>query len=132
MSPTLAQKLTDFERRKAHVDAELQSSDVSNVIEFHPDLAAKYQHQIERLHHALNSDHANARLAAMEILRAMIKRIEIYPGEKRGAFSIGLDGQISAIMQIAHLGGQMGDLQSMVTMVAGAGSYLKLMLQFAI
>ena len=121
ISTALVESLNAAERRKAHLQAELASLETDTVVDFHPSLSDRYKRILDRLQAALNSEVAGTRQAAMEIVRTLVSRIVIFPGEKRGEVSIGLDGEIVPILQIARMADQAGDLGSMVKVVAGAG-----------
>lgn len=82
----------------------------------HPNLPELYHRRIEALHNALNEE--GVRHQAIQILRTLIDKIVLHPGENRGEIHIELHGDIAALLLLAEQkGDKAGDV--MKWMVAG-------------
>ena len=78
---TVRQKLSDLEHSKANI-LRLMDQDTSPAkVEPHPNIGQLYQRRVEQLSHLLNDD--SSQQEAVTIIRSLIDRIEIAPGEKR-------------------------------------------------
>ncbi len=120
ISPTIIAQLNEAEARKAEIAGEL-ASEVPNVIDFRPAMADRYRTMLDRLQQCMADDRANVRELSITAIRSLISKVTIYPGAKRGAVDIELEGDLATVMQIARLSERAGDLESMVTVVAGRG-----------
>ena len=111
-------KMMAMSRRKEQLERELGTTDDTNVVEMHPNLPEQYQRRIQALQDALNRE--ESRRKAATILRSLIDKIVLIPGEGRGKLDIELHGDIAALL---HLLQQKGDTSSHVMkwLVAGVG-----------
>lgn len=91
----LSDRLTELETRQDSLTARL--SDIpEDVPDLHPGIAETYRRRIERLTETLaHSDHA---LEAAEAIREVIDRIVVTPCDKRGSYSITLQGELGTIL----------------------------------
>jgi hypothetical protein len=95
-----------------------------NNIEMHPNIGQLYQRKISEISHLL-SDQASWE-EAISLIRSLIERIDITPGEKRGQPQVQLVGGLAAILEFAVAKQQKTAIQvdsgfGRVLMVAGAG-----------
>ena len=95
-----------------------------NNIEMHPNTGQLYQRKVSEISHLL-SDQAS-REEAISLIRSLIERIDITPGEKRGQPQVQLVGGLAAILEFALAKQQKTAIPSdggfgRVFMVAGAG-----------
>ena len=121
---TVRQKLSELERSKTNIQNLMDKDATLTNIEQHPNIGQLYQRRVEQLTHLLN-DESNQQ-EAVTIIRSLIDRIEITPGEKRGDPKIQLVGGLAAILELAVSKKQKTTIQSdsgfgRVLMVAGAG-----------
>jgi site-specific DNA recombinase len=121
---TVRQKLSELERSKTNIQNLMDKDATLTNIEQHPNIGQLYQRRVEQLTHLLN-DESNQQ-EAVTIIRSLIDRIEITPGEKRGDPKIQLVGGLAAILELAVSKQQKTTIQSdsgfgRVLMVAGAG-----------
>ena len=121
---TVRQKLIELERSKTNIQNLMDKDATLTNIEQHPNIGQLYQRRVEKLTHLLN-DESNQQ-GAVPIIRSMIDRIEITPGEKRGDPKVQLVGGLAAILELAVSKQQKTTIQSdsgfgRVLMVAGAG-----------
>ena len=77
-APGLQQKLEELEARKAALEQEL-TADPPPPVRLHPNLAQVYRGKVGRLHEALAD--AGLRDEALGILRGLLERVAIHPGE---------------------------------------------------
>ena len=121
---TVRQKLSELERSKANIQSLIDQDTPLTKVETHPNIGQLYQRRVEQLSSLLN-DESNQQ-EAMTIIRSLIDRIEITPGEKRGDPQVQLVGGLAAILELAVSKQQKTTIQSdsgfgRVLMVAGAG-----------
>lgn len=98
------------------LEAELAELADPTVITIHPDLPAQFRERVEDLQAALNAE--ATRLEAIAILRSLVDRIVIHPGERQRQFTLELQGALAAILRVAH-GQTAGDAEFMERVVAG-------------
>ena len=96
----------------------MKDSTPAAAIEMHPGLPDVYRRQIEKLQEALNADE-NTKRHAGNILRGLIDRITIHPGEKRGEVSFEIVGDLAKIIGLADPNADKAE--SVVTVVAEEG-----------
>ena len=121
---TVRQKLTDLERSKANILRFMNQDTPQTKVESHPNIGQLYQRRVEQLSHLLNDD--SSQQEAVTIIRSLIDRIEITPGEKRGQPQVQLVGGLAAILEFSVTKQQKTTIPSdsgfgRVFMVAGAG-----------
>ncbi|MEQ9639809.1 MAG: hypothetical protein RIM84_07260 [Alphaproteobacteria bacterium] len=90
----------------------------------HPKLAEVYRRQVERLEAALNE--SMVRPEAAEALRALIDKIVLKPGEKRGEVHAVLHGELGALLALGSVAEKNRTSISEVrlSVVAGARNHL--------
>ena len=78
---TVRQKLSDLERSKANILRFMDQDTPPAKVEPHPNIGQLYQRRVEKLSNLLNDE--SSQQEAVTIIRSLINRIEITPGEKR-------------------------------------------------
>ena len=121
---TVRQKLSQLERSKTNIQNLMDQDTTLTNIEPHPNMGQLYQRRVEQLTHLLNEE--SNQQEAVTIIRSLIDRIEITPGEKRGDPQVQLVGGLAAILELAVSRQQKTTIQldsgfGRVLMVAGAG-----------
>ena len=89
-----------MEHRKAEIEAELKMRLPEDEVEILPNLLELYRRKVAALRDLLSDD--NARTEAFTIIRTLIERIEVHPGEKRGECDVVLVGALAAILDFVH------------------------------
>ncbi len=116
---TLVARLRDLEARREGLQGQASlSSSNSSAPELHPNLSELYRRKVSELREALNRD-PETRSQAVAILRSLIDRIVLHPGEKRGELTIELHGQLASIVEFASE--KRADVEVMKWVVAGEG-----------
>ena len=108
---SLVATLTELEARELELADILAATAEPNVIELRPEA---YRQRIEALHEALNANDPD-RLQAVEIIRSLIDRIVVHPGEGRGEMEVYIHGRLAEILNLG------ADGPGTTMMVAGAG-----------
>lgn len=101
---SLARKLGDLERQKAEADKELAAileADSDSVVDLHPQAAERYREQLDALDKALAGGD-EARQDAANALRALLVRIEVHPGERRGETQVTVHGLIGMLLSLTR------------------------------
>lgn len=93
------QSLKELERRKKVLDGQLRQVGSEAKIEIHPNIAELYRRKVTELHTLLADD--TTRHQAMDIIRSLVDRIEVHPGEKRGKPEVILVGTLANILEYA-------------------------------
>jgi site-specific DNA recombinase len=93
-------ELTTLEHRKAEIEAELTTKIPESAVEVLPNLPELYRRKVAALRDLLSDD--NARAEAFAIIRSLIERIEVHPGEKRGECGVVLIGALAAILEFVQ------------------------------
>jgi len=101
----LSERLTELETRKDSLTARLADLP-QDVPDLHPGIAETYRRRIERLTETL-SHPANA-LEAADTIREIIDRVVVTPGQKRGSYSITLQGEFGTILDWIARSGKPG------------------------
>jgi len=117
-SPSMHTLLLDLEKRKVELARDLAEIEDPRVLEIHPNLAEVYRRKISNLEDALRKE-GDARQQAMAMLRTLVDRIVLYPGDKRGKMEIEIQGELAAILRFAN-GDPVPLEKSMLKLVAGA------------
>jgi site-specific DNA recombinase len=116
-------KLKELEARKRDLERQLTQTDPAPTLEIHPNLGELHRRKVQELDGLLTND--GTRPQAMEIIRSLVHRIEIAPGDMRGKANVTLYGALASILDFA-----MGATNAKATanggfgrvlMVAGAG-----------
>ncbi len=121
---TVRQKLSDLEYSKANLLRSIEQDTPPTKVEPHPNMGQLYQRRVEQLNQLLKDE--SSQLEAITIIRSLIDRIEITPGEKRGDPQIQLIGGLAAILDLAVRGQEKTAIHKdggvgRVLMVAGVG-----------
>ncbi len=118
--PSMKDKMTALENRKAALEAEIESSDDENPVLLHPGLACMYREKVAGLAEALNDPGTSARAA--DVIRSLLSEIRLIPqGE---TLVIELVGELAGLLALQEAGKAKtrGDASgSSMEMVAGAG-----------
>ena len=93
------QKLSELEARKRDLERSLQEVNPTPTLEIHPNLGALYRRKVREIE-CLLTDEAT-RPQAMDLLRSLIDRIEVSPGEMRGQANVTLHGALASILDFA-------------------------------
>jgi hypothetical protein len=97
--------LKDLEARKNSRERSRASVGGVPAIEIHPKVADLYRRKVSELQSLLVDEAARAK--AMEAVRALIERIEVHAGEKRGEAEVVLVGALARILDFgSEAGGQ--------------------------
>ena len=125
----MVKELQAIEHRLERLDADRVSTNQVELIPTpHPNLPALYRRKVEALETALLDPTAEA--AATAALRTLIDAIVVYPGEKRGEYSVQLRGDLAAFLYLAEAANYKNAAPfaasgvvygSMGTLVAGTG-----------
>ncbi|CBS87309.1 recombinase family protein [Azospirillum lipoferum] len=126
-SATMRQKLASLEEEKGAAEAELATivrmeAKAGGVVEFPTATIDSYRQQVESLgEDAFVND--DARQEAMNAVRALIARIDVHPGERRGQTQVKAFGLIEKLISPAqdYLGGASSAVGRTATMVAAEG-----------
>ncbi len=100
-SKALKAKLERLEEESENLNAEQKALVTEQPPELHPNLPALYRSQVGDLERALTRTPVE-RASASEIIRSLISRIVVSPGEGRGAVTISVEGSIPAILDLAR------------------------------
>jgi hypothetical protein len=93
------EKLRQLELTKSTIKKSMEQDLQPNNIEMHPNIGQLYQRKVSEISHLL-SDQAS-REEAISLIRSLIERIDITPGEKRGQPQVQLVGGLAAILEFA-------------------------------
>ena len=96
---TVRATLTDLERRKRSIEAQIGEGNVEDVVEFHPNVSDLFRRKVGELSVLLQDE--NSRSEAMDVIRSLINRIEVRPGTKRGQPESTLVGAWAGILDFA-------------------------------
>jgi site-specific DNA recombinase len=93
-------ELQRLESRKREIEADLKAQPGRGEITIHPNLPELYRRKVAALQEMLQDE--MARPAVVEIVRSLIDRIEIHPGQRRGQCEILLVGALAQILAFAQ------------------------------
>jgi site-specific DNA recombinase len=118
------EKLRQLELTKSTIEKSMEHDVQPNNIEMHPNIGQLYERKVSKISQLL-TDHAS-REEAISLIRSLIERIHITPGETRGQPQVQLVGGLAAILEFAVAKQQKTAIPSdsgfgRVFMVAGAG-----------
>ena len=118
------EKLRQLELTKSTIEKSMEQDLTPDNIEMHPNIGQLYQRKVSEINQLL-SDHAS-REEAISLIRSLIERIDITPGEKRGQPQVQLVGGLAAILEFAVAKQQKTAIISdsgfgRILMVAGVG-----------
>ena len=114
-------QLRDLETCKRDLEAAIRAAPGERVVEIHPNYPDLYRQKVGELAGLLEDD--SSRPQAMENIRALIEKIEVYPGKARGECGIVLTGALAEILAFSRkntTAASDGDGGTFL-MVAGAG-----------
>jgi site-specific DNA recombinase len=114
-------QLRKLEARKREITADLRTREGDMDIAIHPNLPDLYRRKVAKLQQVLGDE--ATRPQAVEIIRSLIDRIEVHPGQRRGrceVIVVGALGQILAFAQQKTTATSSGDGGTFL-MVAGVG-----------
>ena len=120
-SRAMVARLRELETREDELTARLSRAPV-DMTDIHPNVAGVYRRKVERLAEALQDP--QERGEAAEAIRALIERITLRPGAKRGEIAATLHGELGTILEwTAQKQNTPGACASgvSVSVVAGAG-----------
>ena len=131
ITKTTKSRLLELEEKKVDLDGKLSAPVPAPYPSLHPNLAAVYRKKVEQLEIALNDP--QIRLEASEIIRTVIDRIEVGPGNagdpglRQVETKTVLYGQLAAVMALAESTNNI-DKKGRLSCVAGTGNqrYLQL------
>jgi site-specific DNA recombinase len=103
---TVARMIAELETREGHVAGELEQLDrTADVVTLHPRLLARYRQLVDelqaRLATGLEGVASAERDAARAALRKVVRQVRFLPGEKRGTWSVAVDGDLTALLEQA-------------------------------
>ena len=113
-------ELRSLEGRKHDLERTLAVSHQEQEVELHPNIAELYGRKVAELQSLLTDE--SSRPQAMELIRAMIDRIEVHKGEERDKPEVILIGALSEILAFTqgNTTAAPNDDSGRVLMVAGA------------
>ena len=92
-------ELARLEARKTELVTSMDVASIPPNIEVHPNLPLLYRRKVEELSVLLeDEDH---RAEAMDVIRSLITRIDVYPGKRRGHCYLELVGALAGILTLA-------------------------------
>jgi site-specific DNA recombinase len=127
-SRPLMARLRDLEAKQDELAERLSHAPV-DIPDIHPNVAGIYQRKVERLAEALR--HPQERDEAAEAIRALVERITLTPGSKRGEIAATLHGDLGTILEWTVQKQNTPDAFASgvsVSVVAGARNHLDLLL----
>ena len=99
---TLPGRIRTLEARREELDCEISSDEPETPdIVLHPNLPELYRRKVSDLRDALLTD-PETRVEAITILRSLIDKIVLHPGDKRGELAVELRGQMASIVGFAR------------------------------
>ena len=121
---TVRKTLAQLEISKAMILASLEQVAPPVKVDNHPNIGHLYQRRIEQIVKLFSDE--DTQQEAVTIIRSLIDRIDITPGESRGKPKVELIGGLAAILQLTISGHKKTAIQEdsgicRVLMVAGAG-----------
>ena len=93
-------QLRQLETRKREIAANLKAQQGDMEIAIHPNLPDLYRRKVARLQRVLDDEATRAQ--AVEIIRSLIERIEIHPGQERGHCEVIIVGALAQILAFAQ------------------------------
>jgi hypothetical protein len=90
------EELHSLEIRREELQQEMAVGQTDHQVLYHPAMADLYRKKVSELRTLLMS--AGSRTQAMELIRSLIERIEVFPGKKRGNPDVILIGGLAQIL----------------------------------
>lgn len=121
-SAPLREKLASLEaERKTLESKRIELDGMASAPDIHPNLPELYARRVAELERHLKEGGSDS-AAAREILRSLILRIVVFPGENRGETKISVHGSVPEILGFAqNSSGRTTTHQSVVAVVPGGG-----------
>jgi site-specific DNA recombinase len=101
----LSERLSELEARQDNLNTRLAEIP-ADVPDLHPGIAETYRRRIERLTETLSQP--GTALEAADTIREIIDRVVVTPGQKRGSYSITLQGELDTILDWIDRSGKHG------------------------
>ena len=122
-SPNIVrEELDSLQIRREELQREMAAGQTNHQVLYHPGMADLYRKKVGELQALLMS--AESRTQAMELIRSLIERIEVFPGQKRGNPEVTLIGALAQILTFGQTKTPTAtslEDDGRVLMVAGAG-----------
>jgi hypothetical protein len=93
-------QLRRLEARQREIAADLKVRQGDMEIAIHPNLPELYRRKVARLQRVLDDE--ETRSQAVEIIRSLIDRIEVHPGQERGRCEVIIVGALAQILAFAQ------------------------------
>lgn len=93
--PEIKERMRVLRERKVELEA-LLSSELEDTLDIHPNVAAMFKKKVERLTESLNQPEDRAE--ASEAVRALVEKIVLSPGDKRGEIFATLYGELGTLL----------------------------------
>jgi site-specific DNA recombinase len=93
-------QLRQLESRKREIAADLKAQPRDTEIAIHPNLPDLYRRKVARLQEVLGDE--ATRPQAVEIIRSLLDRIEVRPGQERGHCEVIIVGALAQILAFAQ------------------------------
>jgi len=97
--PSMKARMAELEREKVDIAARLVGAP-QHVPDIHPGIAEIYKRKVAKLTETLGDP--DTRLDASSDLRALVGRIVLHPGDKRGEIHATLHGSLMGILEFAN------------------------------
>ncbi|GAJ29067.1 recombinase family protein [Acidomonas methanolica] len=97
--PEIKERMQVLRERKVELDA-LLSSELEDVLDIHPNVAALFKKKVERVTESLNQPEDRAE--ASEAVRALVEKIVLSPGDKRGEIFATLYGELGTLLRFVN------------------------------
>ncbi|WP_367159355.1 hypothetical protein ABUE34_08750 [Kozakia baliensis] len=97
--PVMKAEMDKLEASKVELDA-LLSSELEDTLDIHPNVAALFKKKVERLTESLNQPEDRAE--ASEAVRALVEKIVLSPGDKRGEIFATLYGELGTLLKFVN------------------------------
>jgi site-specific DNA recombinase len=108
-------QLRKLDARKRDIDADLKAHQAELKMAIHPNLPELYRRKVARLQETLEDEALQS--TAVEIIRSLIARIEVYPRQERGQCKVILVGALAQILAFAQQ-------KTTAASVGGGGTFL--------
>jgi hypothetical protein len=103
-SRNVGQRLKELETEQEALEQKLASTQASDIIELHPQVAERYRRKVEEIQTALSAGDA-AGTEAVELVRDLIQRVRVIPTPRGEPVGLEIAGDLAAILNL-NGGGQ--------------------------
>src|SRR5262249_28593296 len=93
-------QLRQLDARKREIDADLKAHQAELKMAIHPNLPELYRRKVATLQETMEDETLQS--TAVEIIRSLIARIEVYPRQERGQCEVILVGALAQILAFAQ------------------------------